>query len=338
MTRIAPPAALYVAAVTPYDTEGNFDPAQARRLWAYFREAKAAGHDLGMVVNPEAGELFYLSPQEQDAALELALAELGDVMPVIAGIISNSTADTVARAIAARDLGAHGLFLMPPIGALDITTSWDASRYPEVWADVIGEVVEAVPDLPVICHPVTAPTAGYGVGLPLDATMQILEQYPQVVGWKMTYNYEGYRKVGGAIRRTHPQVAVLGATAVNFHENLAMDLFDGTVTGSFNYALEPMLEHIAAWRAGDLEGARKIWLDGGLMALHEFVYAEWGRLHIRYKTATWLRGLIDSPLMRSPMPKPLKAEVQTLTGLLAGAGLSVRPQAEIDAVVNLLPR
>ncbi|MEU9348524.1 hypothetical protein AB0D74_45750 [Streptomyces sp. NPDC048278] len=125
---------------------------------------------------------------------------------------------------------------------------------------------------------------------------------------------------------------------MNFHENLAMDLFDGTVTGSFNYALEPMLKHIAAWRAGDLDTARKIWLGGGLMALHEFVYAEWGRLHVRYKIATWLRGFIDSPLMRSPMPKPHKNEVETLAHLLEAAGLSVRDHSDIRTVADALPR
>jgi dihydrodipicolinate synthase/N-acetylneuraminate lyase len=39
-------------------------------------------------------------------------------------------------------------------------------------------------------------------------------------------------------------------------------------------------------------------------------------LHIRYKTATWLRGLIPNPFMRSPMPKPRQQEIDTLYRLL----------------------
>lgn len=338
-TRTAPAEALYVAAVTPYDDGGNFDEAQATRLWAYFRAFREQGHELGMMVNPEAGELFYLTPEEQDRAIRVALRELGDVMPVVTGIIGNSTADTVARAVAARDLGVHGLFLMPPIGALDVTTSWDSQRYPEVWADVIGAVTEAVPDLPLFAHPVTPPSAGYGIGLPVEPTMDIVEQFPQMVGWKMTYSYEGYRKVGRALREfTDRKVAVLGAAAVNFHENLAMDLFDGTITGSFNYAAEPMLEHIVAWKEGDLTTARKIWLDGGLMALHDYVYADYGRLHVRYKIACWLRGLIANPFMRGPMPKPRIEEVNTLAKLIERTGLSLRERADIDAVIDNLPR
>ena len=48
-----------------------------------------------------------------------------------------------------------------------------------------------------------------------------------------------------------------------------------------------------------------------------------GRLHIRYKTATWLRGLIPSPFMRAPMPKPRQEEIDTLYTLLKNLGFDV---------------
>jgi 4-hydroxy-tetrahydrodipicolinate synthase len=40
------------------------------------------------------------------------------------------------------------------------------------------------------------------------------------------------------------------------------------------------------------------------------------RLHVRYKTATWLRDLIPNPFMRSPMTKPRQDEIDTLYRLL----------------------
>ncbi len=46
------------------------------------------------------------------------------------------------------------------------------------------------------------------------------------------------------------------------------------------------------------------------------IYDRDRRLHIRYKTATWLRGLIPNPFMRSPMPKPKQAEIDALYRLL----------------------
>lgn len=220
---------------------------------------------------------------------------------------------------------------MPPIGAIDITTSWNAQKYPEVWIDQVKEIDKAV-NLPLIAHPVASPNIAYGIGFPMEATIQMCREVPNMTGWKMTYNWDGYRTVGRALRNLDRHVAVLGAPAVYFHEALASDLFDGTVTGSFNYALEPMIDHIVAWREGDLKKAKAIW-SSGLAELHEYVYSDYSRLHVRYKVATWLRGLIAHPLMRPPMPKPLSSEVRALRALLTQTGLSV---IENDAVDKLL--
>ena len=85
--------------------------------------------------------------------------------------------------------------------------------------------------------------------------------------------------------------------------------------------LATMLDHLDAWDRKDIDKAREIWL-GGLSQLHSYV-ADMGRLHIRYKTATWLCGLIPSPFMRAPMPKPQQHEIDTLYRLLKNVGLPV---------------
>jgi 4-hydroxy-tetrahydrodipicolinate synthase len=64
-----------------------------------------------------------------------------------------------------------------------------------------------------------------------------------------------------------------------------------------------------------------IW-DSGLCELQEYI-ADMGRLHIRYKTATWLRGLIPNPFMRAPMPKPKQEEIDTIYRLLKNLNLDV---------------
>ena len=154
---------------------------------------------------------------------------------------------------------------MPPIGSMDVTVAWDAERYPEVWIDMAKEICDAV-DLPAITHPVTTSSAKYGTGLPLSATMKMCAEIPQIAGWKMTYSYGGFRTIARALRQLPRHVAILCASAVYFHEFLAWGRFDGTVTGSFNYAMEPMVNHIEAWRRDDVKAARLIW-DSGLAEL-----------------------------------------------------------------------
>lgn len=89
-------------------------------------------------------------------------------------------------------------------------------------------------------------------------------------------------------------MGVYAALGKYMHENRANDAFDGTSTGAFNYAVEPMIDHIEAWRNGDVAGATNVW-NSGLAHLHEYIFADVGRLHIRYKIATWLGGFIDNP-------------------------------------------
>jgi dihydrodipicolinate synthase/N-acetylneuraminate lyase len=131
------------------------------------------------------------------------------------------------------------------------------------------------------------------------------------------------------------RVGVFAASAIYFHENLASGQFDGTVTGSFNYGLEAMIDHIQAWRRKDVDKARRIW-NAGLAELHEYVYSEFSRLHVRYKIATWLRGFISNPFMRPPMPKPRKEEVYKLRELLSHTGMGVIDKAKMQKVTKSL--
>jgi 4-hydroxy-tetrahydrodipicolinate synthase len=324
---------LFAAVITPFDNNYKVDEAGLRTHLRYFLQPKFVNAGGAILINPEAGELFYLSRKEKLRNIEIAVEECGGKVPVVAGVIEPTTAESISGARDVKAAGVDGIFLMPPMGSMDVTTAWDSERYPEVWLDMAKEICDAV-DLPAITHPVTTPSAKYGSGLPLGPTIKMCQEIPQIVGWKMTYNYGGFRLIARALRRLPRHVAILCATAAYFHEYLAWGRFDGSVSGSWNYAMEPMVDHIEAWRRGDLNAARQIW-DSGLAELHEYVYSEYSRLHVRYKTACWLRGLIDNPLMRPPQPKPQPEEVRRLRELLSGAGLKIISEAASKKILGV---
>jgi dihydrodipicolinate synthase/N-acetylneuraminate lyase len=321
---------LYVAMVNPYKLGTyDLDESALRAIVRYFIEGGASA-GVSLIVNPEAGEVFYMTREEKKRSLEIVLEEVNGRVPVVAGVMDVTTQGTMEVALDAKRLGADGLFLMPPIGAIDITTSWNPTKYPEVWLDQI-RIIDSLCDMPIFTHPVGAPSIGYGIGLPEEPTRLICQAVPNIVGWKMTYNWDGWKKVGRSLRNLQPTVAVLGAPAHYFHEALASNLMDGTITGSFNYAFEPMLKHIEAWGRGDVVEATSIW-DSGLSELQEWMYGDYSRLHIRYKLATWLRGLIAHPFMRPPMPAPTEAEIIECAELLRGAGLSIIDASRIKSL------
>jgi 4-hydroxy-tetrahydrodipicolinate synthase len=328
---------LFVATMTPY-VDGSFeiDEDQFRSILRSFTAPRYLEAGMALIINPEASEVFYLSREEKQRNVEIAIDEVGGKTLIFAGLMGNRTEEVVEAADDAREAGAEGFFMLPPIGALDITTSWNASEYPEVWGDVIRAVVAAHPEMPVICHPTATPTPAFGIGLPLVPTLNLCREIENIVGWKMTYNYDGYRTVAAGLRSLDRHVAVLGAPATYFHENLANEQFDGTACGAFGYALEPMVAHIEAWRREDLKEARRIW-EGGLAALQEYVYRDNSRLHLRYKVASWLAGEMSNPWMRPPLPRPRSEEIETLYGLLQGVGVDVISREEVDAVEQTRP-
>jgi len=320
---------LYTAAVVPFGADGELDEAAYREQVRYYGQPRFAAVG-GFIANAEAGEIYYLTAAEKRRTTEIALEELGGRMPVFTGIFDLTTKASVQSAREAKALGVDGLFLMPPAGCADLVTSWNASKYPEYWLDQIREIDDAV-GLPIIAHPVASASPQWGIGVPGDAAKLICEQIPNIIGWKMIYSYEGMRKMWKILRSLERPVAIMAAGGRFFHEYLAHDVLEGSVSGSWVYALEPMLDHIEAARSGDFAKALEIWTLGGLGALHDYIYEDYSRLHLRYKIAAWLRGLIPSPHARSPMPKPKPEEILTLKVLMAGAGIALISDAAIEA-------
>lgn len=325
---------LFVAVVTPLKENNDVDEPVLRKLLQYFMQPKFTDAGGAIVINPEAGDVFYLSREEKRRNVEITMEECGGKVPVFAGVVDLRTEDSVKVAIDAKEVRADGIFLIPPMGAIDVTVSWNADKYPEVWVDMAKVQVHAV-DLPAIVHPTASPSPIFGIGLPLEATLKMCREIPNIVGWKMVYAYPGWVLVARALRSLERHVAVMGASAHYFHENLATGYFDGTVTGAFNYAMEPMIDHINAWRRGDINDANRIW-KSGLENLQYYIYEDYGRLHVKYKAATWLRGLVPLPFMRPPMPRPNKEEIVTLRELLAEAGLSVIPEKDVTRLTDRL--
>jgi len=311
----------YTALVLPFDSNGRVDEGAYRELVQYFLQERFRSVG-GLIANPEAGEIYYLTREEKRRIAEITVREAGGRMPVFGGVFDLTTEGCVACAKDAKEAGVDGLFLLPPAGSVDLVAMWNAERYPEYWLDQV-RAIDAAANLPIITHPAAAPTPQWGLGVPGESARLICRQIPNIIGWKMIYNYDGQRKMWKILRSLERPVSILAAGGGLFHEFLAHDVLDGTASGSWNYALEPMLDHIDAWRRDDVRAARRIWVEGGLRDLHEFIYSDYSRLHLRYKIAAWLRGLIPSCRMRPPMPVAKPEEIETLSRLLEAAQIRV---------------
>jgi 4-hydroxy-tetrahydrodipicolinate synthase len=311
---------MYVASVTPYKpgTE-DIDETAFRTFMRYWAQPKFVAANGAVLVSPEAGEAFYLTQREKLRLAEIALEELGDKTLVFSGVMQTTTRACVEEAKALKKTGVHGLFLMPPIGTIDVVAAWDPNKNPEVWIDQLRTIADAV-NLPVLIHP----TGGKFFAMPLTAGMKIVDSVPQIVGYKMiTDDFDAMAKALRAYTKRH--VAILPAGAGAMHGAIMNGYFDGTVSGSWNYAMEPMIDAIVAAR--DEKNPAKgeaIWKDG-LLDLHRIVSdSTLGyRLHAAYKLTTWLRGLIPDPFLRAPQRKLPVEQMVELRDALKKAHLEV---------------
>ncbi len=323
---------IYAAVVVPYK-RGTFDIDYDayRKLLRYFLQPKFVDAGGGIIVNPEAGEIFYLSYEEKKKIVQIAVKEVAGKVPLFAGAIDAATEGIVRDAVTAKKLGADGIFFIPPMGSGDVTYAWNPEKYPEVWIDIAKAIDKAV-NLPIIVHPTSGVSPMYGVGLPVGPTLKMCRAVPNIVGWKMTYNYTGWKTVAEGLRSLDHHVAVLGAPSDLWHVALLNEWFDGTVNGGMNYGMEPMIDHIRAWKRNDLLEARRIW-KAGLEKLNDFVYADYARLHVRYKIGAWLRGFVPEPFMRPPQPRAKAEEIKEMAKLLTGCGLKVIAEGEMKRVL-----
>ena len=255
-----------MAVLLPFDRQMKIDETAYRGFLQYFlKNEKFVRMGGGLCINPEAGEIFYLTRQEKRRVLEIAMEEVNGKVPIIAGTWAMTTDETVETARDCKSLGVDGIFVTPPGGAQDVTSCWDADNYPEIWLDQIIAQDRAV-DLPIVTHPVGGAKPPFYPGLPLEATLRICREVPNVVGWKMTYMYDGFRLIAKGLRGLDRHVAVMGALASRFHEYKATGMFDGTLSRLLEFRARSRCWTI--WRPGTRRTSTRrveIW-DGGLRA------------------------------------------------------------------------
>src|SRR5437870_10546246 len=97
----------YAALVLPFDENGKIDEAGYRDLIQYFLQERFRSVG-GLVANPEAGEIYYLTREEKRRVAEIAVREAAGKMPVFGGVFDLTTEGWVAAPTPQWGLGVPG--------------------------------------------------------------------------------------------------------------------------------------------------------------------------------------------------------------------------------------
>jgi 4-hydroxy-tetrahydrodipicolinate synthase len=265
----------------------------------------------GITVNGHAAEVSSLDREERRRALAVAADEVGDRLPLIAGIYADGTLEAIALARDARAEGARGLLLFPPTIFM-----WGAQLRPEMAIGHVARVADAA-DLPIVVF--QYPPAA-GVGYAPETLVRLVTEVERVVAVKEWSNdIVAYERNLRAIRATGRPVAVLSSFTMSMLASFVLGA-DGAISGMGSVAADLQVELFGHVQRGDLEAARKV--DDRLAPLVRAFYAPpFVDMHNRMKEALALLGRLDRAVVRPPLEPIGAAERAAIGDALARAGI-----------------
>ncbi|MFE4121570.1 dihydrodipicolinate synthase family protein [Priestia sp. YIM B13486] len=252
------------------------------------------------------GEMLRLSVKERKQVAETVVKQAANRVTVFIHVGAMNEEDTIELARHAYEVGADGIGVVTPMffGANDN----ELETY-------FTKVAHSVPeDFPVYLYNIPQCSSN---DLTAEVAQKVAETCKNVIGIK--YSYPDYLRVNDYLNINDGNFSVLPGTDRLFLAALAMGC-EGVVSGVSGVYPEPFVETYNAFKANDLEKARK-------MQKVAIQYCEAllnGSNMSYFKEALKLRG-IDVGGMRSPQIDLTEEEVKKLDNKLN----SIRPKSSV---------
>jgi 4-hydroxy-tetrahydrodipicolinate synthase len=296
---------LIPATVLPMTEDAHVDESAFRR---YIAHVAAAGPK-ALAINADTGEGPHLWPDERRRVLEIVVDEVGDRVPIVAGLGAQFTEQAVKAAREFASIGAAG-FLVFPISAYQ------------------GEPLD--PELPVRYHA----AIGEATGLPLilfnlqpalggvnftPETLDRLCQLAEVVAIKeASFDAKLFVEVRDAVKAARPECVVLTGNDNFIYESFVLGA-EGALIGFGAVATRLQVEMIELALAGRFAEAKAIWER--LQPLEEAIFSRPVRdYRARTKEALVMQGLLERATVREPLLPVGEADRARVREALARAG------------------
>jgi 4-hydroxy-tetrahydrodipicolinate synthase len=302
---------LIPATVLPMTGDARIDEAGLRR---YIAHVAAAGPK-ALAINADTGEGPHLWPDERRRVLEVVVDEVGDQVPVVAGLGAQFTEQAVKTAREFAAIGAAG-FLVFPISAYQ-----GQPLDPEVPVRYHAAIGEAT-GLPLILFNLQ-PALG-GVNFTPDALFRLC-QVAEVVGIKeASFDAKLFVEVRDAVKAARPDCVVLTGNDNFIYESFVLGA-EGALIGFGAIATRLQVEMIELTLAGHFTDAKAIWER--LQPLEQAIFARPVRdYRARTKEALVMQGLLERATVREPLLPIADADRARVREALVRAG-EVEPVA-----------
>lgn len=294
------------ACLLPLHDDLSIDEKSYRK---HIREVGSTRGVAALTVNGHASEVSSCTFDEQEKLLDLALAEVGDRVPLVNGIYAESGMEAVRLARMADAKGASALLVFPP-------NVFMLGSRPEMVVDHYRRIADAT-DLPLIIFqfPVSLP-----VTYSHDVLLRLIQEIPSIKAMK---------DACGDPARHEMTVRTLQSDSRPFHVLTTHSAWllsslvvgcNGLLSGAGSTIADLQVELFEAVRGNDLAKAKAV-----AARIYHTTHAFYGPpavdMHNRMKEAQVILGRLPSAAVRPPLQKLGAAEIDRIRQHLKAAGI-----------------
>ena len=311
------PAGVIPATLLAFNEDFSINEAETRRHLSHVAATRGIS---AITVNGHSCEMHALTFAEQRRVLAASLAEIGDRVPLINGVYADGSLEAARIARMAAEEGASALLVFPPNSMIA-----GGQLRPEMALTHFRHIAEAC-DLPIIAFQYPLAT---GQGYPRDTLLKMVEQVPSIRAIKDWAGNVPQHEMHIRILQNLPRpVNVLTTHSAWLFSSLVLGCH-GLLSGSGSVIADLQAELFRAVGANDLAEARR--LNDRIYPLARVFYAEpWADMHNRMKEALVLLGRLPRAVVRPPLVKLGRAEIERIRAALVEAGL-LEAKASRDA-------
>lgn len=281
-------------------------------------------HDISaLCVGGHAGETECLRMEERLRIIDVARAEANGKVPVIGGVVADSTWAALEQSLAQKARGAEAILACPPN-----IVGWDAVGADDMLVAHFGEI-NRKGGLPFIIY--GGPGDGSSCRQMPKTFTKIAKSCENLVAWKIAVRglSSGENSLAHCVQSLKEAEAETGRKVQPLIAGDA-DLFGaleagavGNVNACESVRVDDNTALYKAYASGDRETARKISESGrrigevvyGIRIGRSFTY-----FHYRFKIASWMMGYLPNPYMRLPQVPPPLDEIGMLYDALVSCG------------------
>ena len=300
------PHGVIPAVLLPFHDDLSIDEKGFR---AHLRDVGATQGISAITLNAHSTEVASCTFDEQRRVLEIAQDEIGGKLPIVNGIWADGSLEAARIARMAADGGASALLVFPP-------APFTLQQSPEMALAHFKRIADAS-DLPIIVFQYPLAT---GQGYPRDTLLKMCDQVPTIRAIKdWSGNVPQHEMHIRTLQSLSRPVNVLTTHSAWLFSSLVLGC-NGLLSGSGSVIADLQAQLFRAAQGNDLATAKRI--NDRIYPTARVFYAEpWADMHNRMKEALVLLGRLPRAVVRPPLVKLSRAEIERIRDALVEAEL-----------------